>query len=156
MTLFGKSLFETVMAGIDARAEAQDEDDDPSRPVIRGLNAGFVGRSYSYRDGEESDPMQLFEPFLSEPAQDAPETPQEPLPATASLPDWIDRVSPEDVAADLDLGTGWTRAQLQARRRQFARDNHPDRVVPLAHAAATQRMMLANQLIDKALRSARS
>jgi hypothetical protein len=156
MTLFGKSLFETVMAGIDARKGDEEEDGDPTEPVIRGLNAGFVGRSFQYRDDEDSDPMQLFEPFLTEHVATPPPESRAPEPPLPEVPDWIDRLSPEDVAADLELGAGLTRLQLRAKRRQFARENHPDGVAPFAHQAATQRMMIANQLIDKALKSAKS
>jgi len=155
MTLFGKSLFETVLAGIDARKE-EEEDADPSEPSIRGLNAGFVGHGFEYRAEEASDPTHLFEAFLPEPAPVSETDSNEPEPAEPELPDWLDRLSPEDVAADLALDSNLSRTQLQARRRQFARENHPDRVAPLAHEAATIRMMIANHMIDKALKSARS
>lgn len=155
MTLFGKSLFETVLAGIDARKE-EEEDGDPSEPSIRGLNAGFVGSGFEYRIEEASDPTHLFEAFLPEREWASATENHEPEPAEPEIPDWLDRLSPEDVAADLALDSQLSRGQLRAKRRQFARDNHPDRVAPLAHEAATIRMMIANQLIDKALKTAKS
>ena len=54
----------------------------------------------------------------------------------------------EDIARELDLAGCRTVDSLQARRREFARDNHPDRLDPPARANATERMMIANRLID--------
>lgn len=54
----------------------------------------------------------------------------------------------EDVARELDLAGCPTVELLKARRRDFARDNHPDRLDPAACGIATERMMIANRLID--------
>lgn len=159
MTLFGKSLFENVLAGIDARKEDEDEADEASEPGIRGLNAGFVGRTFQYNQTEDSDPMHRFEPFLTEadPSTDQEEAaaPEDVAPAPA-LPDWIERLSVEQITEELDLKANLTRQQLREKRRNFARENHPDSVVPEARDAATRRMMIANQLIDRRLKAAKA
>lgn len=160
MTLFGKSLFENVLAGIDARKEDEDEADEASEPGIRGLNAGFVGRGFQYNSTEDSDPMHRFEPFLTEadPSTVVPEAPDpvEEIAHEPRLPDWIERLSLEQISEDLDLKNGLTRQQLREKRRNFARENHPDSVVPEAREAATRRMMIANQLIDRRLKTAKA
>lgn len=159
MTLFGKSLFENVLAGIDARKEDEDEADEASEPGIRGLNAGFVGRGFQYNPTEDSDPMHLFEPFLTEVDQstgeDAAASVEDAAPEP-TLPEWMDRLSSEEISEDLDLKAGLTRQQLREKRRNFARENHPDSVVPEARDAATRRMMIANQLIDRRLKTAKA
>jgi hypothetical protein len=153
MTLFGKSLFETVLAGIDARQEEEDEADDPSEPVIRGLNGGFVGRSFHGDHVADADPAAQFENFVAErepePVAEAPEPkPEKPM--------WLNRLTDDEIAEDVGLSSALTKHQLQEKRRQFARENHPDRVSTEYQAIATLRMMVANQLIDKALKSARA
>ena len=58
------------------------------------------------------------------------------------------------MAADLGLAPGMTPAEIRNRRRQFARDNHPDRVMEEFRGQATVRMTIANRLVERALRSA--
>lgn len=56
------------------------------------------------------------------------------------------------VAEELALHAGLSVADLHRIRRDFALRNHPDRVPRWQHDEATQRMTLANVLIDRALR----
>jgi len=88
------------------------------------------GAKATYRDIEESLAT-LF-------AVEAP--PLEPLPPT-------DRAS---VAAELALGRAVIPQELDRIRREFARDNHPDRVPDHMRDCAMIRMQLANVLIDEA------
>ena len=159
MTLFGKSLFETVLAGIDARKQDEEEDSDPTEPAIRGLNAGFVGRNFHGDHVAEADPTAQFETFLPDwetlvvVAEDEIAANLSPEPVK---PIWLERLTEVEIAEDIGIDRTMTKEQLQERRRQFARDNHPDRVLPEYQPIANLRMMVANQLIDRALKSART
>lgn len=152
MTLFGKSLFETVLAGIDARKQ-EEETEDATEPVIRGLNAGFVGRDFHRDHIMEADPAAQFESFLDGTGAITQESGPGQEPAR---PFWLDRLTEAEIAEDIGLRDGLSRQQLQEMRRRFARDNHPDCVASQYQAIATLRMMAANQLIDSALKAAKS
>lgn len=58
----------------------------------------------------------------------------------------------EAVAQELHLTGKQSNAELKRLRRAFAWRNHPDRAPPKWRAIATQRMTIANALIDKALK----
>ena len=60
-------------------------------------------------------------------------------------------VAPADVERELDLASCRSVEALQARRRAFARGNHPDRLEPRLAAVATERMSIANRLVDEAI-----
>jgi len=137
MPMFGKSLFETVLEGLSEPVE--EEEDEVSVPV-RGFNGGFVGRDWSAKPEIDIDPSLLFDGF-----------PPDPIPVEPVIPEWIGRLSNEEIAEDLALRDCRTEQDLRDRRRMFARDNHPDRVPPDYTNQATHRMMIANQLIDAAL-----
>jgi hypothetical protein len=66
------------------------------------------------------------------------------------------RSDPASVAEELSLTPHLTADELNRVRREFALANHPDRVTPARRAQATQRMTIANTLIDQALRRRRS
>jgi hypothetical protein len=57
--------------------------------------------------------------------------------------------------AELHLTPNLTCEDLARIRREFAKLNHPDRVLPPEREEATRRMTIANSLIDEALRSKR-
>lgn len=137
MPMFGKSLFEAVLDGLGEPAE--EEEGEVSVPV-RGFNGGFVGRDWSARPETDLDPSLLFDGFPPDPAV------LEPV-----VPTWIGRLSGDEIADDLALQDCGTEQDLRDRRRLFAFDNHPDRVLPEFRSQATRRMMIANQLIDAAL-----
>jgi hypothetical protein len=142
MPVFGKTLFETVLDGLEEPTEEQ-EDETPS--PVRGFNGGFVGRAWDAQTEAELDPSSLFEAFLPDPAI------AEPAVTGPVVPNWAGRVSEAEIAEDLALKTCRTSNDLKERRRLFARDNHPDRIVVDYRQQATHRMMIANQLIDAAL-----
>lgn len=59
----------------------------------------------------------------------------------------------EQVGAALHIRPRHSARELRHIRREFARDNHPDRM-PAAHRdRATRRMVIANGLIDQALKA---
>jgi hypothetical protein len=55
------------------------------------------------------------------------------------------------IAAELKLGPRLSRAALYRLRREFALANHPDLFDPSLRETATQRMTIANMLIDEEL-----
>jgi hypothetical protein len=59
---------------------------------------------------------------------------------------------PHAIATELRISKAMSRAELVRLRREFARENHPDRVDMLEQETATRRMMIANMLIDRALK----
>ena len=59
----------------------------------------------------------------------------------------------ESVAEELHLRPRHTAKELRRIRREFARGNHPDRVPAPLRDRATRRMVIANTLIDQALKA---
>ena len=59
----------------------------------------------------------------------------------------------ETVAEELRLRPRLTAKELRRIRREFARGNHPDRVPASLRERATRRMIIANTLIDQALKA---
>ena len=140
MPVFGKSLFETVLEGLADPPAAEEED---TATAVRGLHASFVGREWSANPDIDSG-VSMFDEFLA----DSP--PIEPI--LPVIPDWIERTSEADIAEDLALTACRSEQELRDRRRLFALENHPDRVSPEFRDQATRRMMIANQMIDAALK----
>lgn len=58
----------------------------------------------------------------------------------------------EAVAQELNLAAARSIADIKRIRRNFALHNHPDRVSPSKREEATRRMIIANTLIDRALK----
>lgn len=83
----------------------------------------------------------------------------QPMDRVYDLPSSAETIQPvsmlDQVASELVLKSELTRADLRRLRRAYARVNHPDRVASLDREEATQRMMIANALIDRALAVAR-
>ena len=59
----------------------------------------------------------------------------------------------DSVADELRLRPRLTAKELRWIRREFARGNHPDRVQAPLRERATRRMVIANTLIDQALKA---
>src|SRR5262249_4306370 len=66
------------------------------------------------------------------------------------------RTVEETVALELQLSDNLEPAEMERRRRLFAYRNHPDRFGPSQQEVALQRMTIANVLVDRALKLARS
>jgi hypothetical protein len=142
MPVFGRSLFETVLEGMDREEEPVEETGAAYAPP-RGLGASFAGLAEDKVEGSaqtdiRSDWSDLFEGYAPPPKLRAP-------------PAWLDRLSDAEIAEDLALDGCRDLAEIRDRRRTFALSNHPDRVGADYRDAATRRMMIANQLIDAAL-----
>ncbi len=148
--LFGKSLFQSVVDRLDAEAEEQVPAEEPTFR-INGLSTSFLPDppdAASAPSGSGPDPR--LDAYLSQMPEPVAAAKAEP-PAPPPPPDWLERLSPEEIAEDLGLQATDDRERLQERRRTFARDNHPDRVAEDYRHAATNRMKIANRLIDEAI-----
>lgn len=145
MPVFGKTLFETVLDGMAADEVEEEEAPTQLRPRVA---AHFLADTAISDDVPGvRDPGRAFG-TLYETFDPPPPAEPEPLPE----PDWLDRLSEADVAADLGLAEGMSMAEIKSRRRSFARLNHPDGVNEAFRDAATVRMTIANRLIEQALR----
>lgn len=143
MPIFGKSLFETVLDGMDVDEAGEDEDVSVRRPRV---TAHFLADT-SFSDRAEDRPLgELYEDFGD------PASPELNVPPSPEPPAWLDRLSERDVVDDLGLVTGMTGLEIKERRRAFARLNHPDRVAEPFREAANIRMTTANRLVEAALR----
>jgi hypothetical protein len=145
MPIFGKSLFETVLDGIEVDEPEEDEEVPLRRPRV--VSHFLTDTTFSER--EEERPLgALYEDFSD------PPLPEPDLPLSPEPPAWIERLSESEITGDLGLVSGMTRAEIRERRRAFALGNHPDRVAEEFRAAATIRMTVANRLVETALRAA--
>ncbi|RFZ84036.1 hypothetical protein D0Y60_19710 [Shinella sp. WSJ-2] len=155
--MFGMTVFESVLERLKAEARQAEEDaaeeavegDGPGE--IRGLTSGFagIGTGGTFVSGSQAAAayLDLYEAPRSVPPspQPAPEPP--PLPAPHLM-----RTAPDEIAEDLALTGKEGMDDLLARRRSFARENHPDRAPEDLRANATLRMKIANMLIDETIR----
>jgi len=71
--------------------------------------------------------------------------------SAADLPPPKTSTDPRVIAGELGITAATTTAELYRLRRQFALDNHPDRLAPHYRDSATTRMMIANRMIDDAI-----
>ncbi|MFT3732427.1 MAG: molecular chaperone DnaJ [Hyphomicrobium sp.] len=60
-------------------------------------------------------------------------------------------LDPNRILLELGLASNFSEADIATLRREFALRNHPDRVNPELRQLATQRMMIANDLMDRYL-----
>lgn len=58
-------------------------------------------------------------------------------------------LDPNKILSELGLDANSSEADVLTLRREFALRNHPDRVRPDLRAIATERMMIANDLMDR-------
>lgn len=150
--LLGRSVFHSVVERLQAENAAAPEEAAPGfSHRVAGLNLSFAvsaaetdstrhhRMTWAYSDIMEDQP--------GPEAAKAPEPPPEPV-----MPAHLGILDVSAIAAELDIGEATTIAELNEKRRRFARDNHPDRVHENFRGNATVRMTIANQLIDKALR----
>jgi hypothetical protein len=150
--LFGQSLFQSVLDRLDTEDEKSAKDEAAHR--IRGLNVSFVA---TVLGGEPAASSRPDDAYIDNLGNDIPSP--EPLPQPESkepeppvMPDHLARTSREEVVAELAISPQSTPQSLHEKRRAFAKANHPDSVAPPFREQATTRMMIANQLIDEALR----
>lgn len=146
MPVFGKSLFETVLDGM----EPDQPEDEEEIPLRRPRVVAHFLADTSFGERPNDRPLgALYDDFGEPPPVVEPDPPKPSEP-----PVWLDRLSETDVAADLALASGMGKAEIREKRRTFARTNHPDRVAEQFREAATVRMTIANRLVETALRKA--
>ena len=155
--MFGLTVFESVLERLKAEARQAEEDaaeeavDDDGPGEIRGLTSGFagIGTGSTFVSGSQAAAAYLDLYEEPRPAEPEPQPAPEPPPAP---PPHLLRITPEEVVGDLGLTGKEGVDDLLARRRSFARENHPDRAPEDLRANATLRMKIANMLIDETIR----
>lgn len=145
--LFGKSLFQSVVERLAAEAEESGPAEEPKAYRVSGLSTAFVA------EGVEHAPAATvrLDAYLAL-MPDPEAAPVQAKPEPPVMPDYLARLSIEEIAEDLDLKSGDDRDSLGEKRRAFARHNHPDRHHALFRDRATTRMKIANLLVDEAIR----
>ncbi|MDH4440845.1 MAG: hypothetical protein QE284_10725 [Rhizobium sp.] len=149
--LFGKSLFQSVIDRLAEEEAEVPEDVGATEPRFR---IDGLGASYAPERVEATlvDDSRRRDAYLFLMRDEVPEEPPEPaIPIEPQKPDWLGRLSIEEIATDLAITAKDDRETLQERRRAFARLNHPDRIHADFRDQATTRMKIANILVDEAL-----
>ncbi|HEY0124094.1 MAG TPA: hypothetical protein VGC14_20505 [Rhizobium sp.] len=151
--LFGQSLFQSVLDRLDTE-EDKSAKDEAAAHRIRGLNVSFVA---TVLGGEPAASSRLDAAYVDNlgneiPSPDPLAAPEPKEPEPPVMPDYLWRTSQEEVAAELAISPRSTLQSLHEKRRAFAKANHPDSLAPPFREQATTRMMIANQLIDEAIR----
>ena len=150
--MFGMTVFESVLERLKteareaAEAAGADTPDESGAGAVRGLTSGFAGLGTT---GAFVSGAQAAAAYLDLYEEPQPQPAAEPEPAP---PPHLLRIAPAEVADDLALTGRETTEELLARRRSFARENHPDRAPADLRGNATLRMKIANMLIDETIR----
>jgi len=144
--MFGMSVFQSVLERLKTEEESEFDEEvearlaTPRAPIFAGAFAVESAGLASFGAVERA----YLDAAFVEP------------PAPPVMPDYLDRTSLAEVAAELALADGETQMTLAAKRRAFAALNHPDRLPAAFRANATVRMKLANMLIDEASQQIRA
>ena len=150
--LFGQSVFQSVLERLKAEEETAEEAEAPARHRVAGLGTGFA---FDVMEGVSVASQRIGEAYFDNLDLDAAGFVEKPAPLPEpepAMPDHLTRTAPQEVAAELAISAADTPLTLSEKRRTFARANHPDGVALPFRDNATKRMMLANLLIDEALR----
>ena len=157
--MFGMTVFESVLERLKTEArqaaedEAEDARDDDGPGEVRGLTSGFAGLGMGGTFVSGSQAAAAYLDLYEEPAPVPPEPRRPPPPERPPAPPpHLLRIAPDEVAEDLALNGKESVDDLLARRRSFARDNHPDLAPEELRINATLRMKIANMLIDETIR----
>jgi len=165
----GMSAFEAVLDRVSNERVDTSAERSGSWTAMRGWNSSFVAESLRSQPwpGREQrvaahpadhDKASTPSPRPTLSAHNDASTPlprpskPAPRPKPAIDTSLFKRLSPEEVAKDINLLASDTPAELKSKRRSFARLNHPDRSPAEWREAATTRMKIANHLVDEALR----
>lgn len=152
--LFGQSLFQSVLDRL--KAEDDETIDAPPAGRVSGLNTGLAFNVMEGVSASSARPGQAYfdnlEFSAAEKTVETSTTPSPEIEPAPVMPEYLGRITPEEIAAELDISARDTVQSLGEKRRAFAKKNHPDSVDPPFRENATKRMTVANLLIDKALR----
>lgn len=143
--LFGQSIFQSVLERL--KEEEIGETEEPATHRVSGFSTGLA---FDVMEGVSAASQRVGEAYFDnlgpEPVvEDRPEP--EPV-----MPDHLARTAPEEIAAELAISAADTLQTLNEKRRAFAKANHPDGVAQPFRDKANRRMMIANLLIDEAMR----
>jgi hypothetical protein len=145
--LFGQSIFQSVLERL--KEEGAAEAEEPVAHRVSGLSTGLA---FDVMEGVSAASQRVGQAYFDnlgpEPVVGQP-LPPEPEPV---MPVHLARTAPEEIAADLSISSADTLQTLNEKRRAFAKANHPDGVAQPFRDNANRRMMIANLLIDEAMR----
>ena len=161
--IVGQSLFDTILDRVRQERSESPPREPASSAATRGWFSRFVAadleRASRWSREEKSAPEPAAVSVASRVERPAPAAvridapaPPKPKPSIDTAP--FRRLSTEEIARDINLLATDTPAELQSKRRRFARLNHPDRTPAEWRDAATTRMKIANHMVDEALRAA--
>lgn len=145
--LLGRSVFRSVVDRLRAEADVAAPENADRAPFhrISGLNASFAAATAETEETRLRRSEWAYSDILADRPAPSPED-------EAAMPAHLAILDPDAIAAELALDTAATVAELNDRRRLFARANHPDCVAAAFRDNATVRMTVANHLIDAAIR----
>lgn len=133
-------------------AEAELDRSDDTRPAVRLDPLSVADELHNGRIVISSE--RAAAEYDAGAGDDAPK-PEVTAPPMAPEPESLD-TNPESIARELGIGNRRPPADLDALRRRFASENHPDRVAAHLRDDAMVRMQIANMLIDEAKRKKKS
>lgn len=145
--LFGQSIFQSVLERL-----KEEEAGEPQEPGTHRVSGFSTGLAFDVMEGVSAASHRVGEAYFdnlgSEPiVETAPAPKPEPV-----MPEHLTRIAPQEIAAELAISAADTLQILNEKRRAFAKANHPDGVAQPFRGNANRRMMIANLLIDEALR----
>lgn len=144
--ILGQSLFDSVLDKVGRDKAGAPPHGSSGRVRMSSLSGIFLGSGSASAVPQPDN--QSVEAYLALNADGF-----EPVPEPVADYSRFERVTLREIEADLAITASDTRSALKAKRRDFARLNHPDGVPEEWREAATMRMKTANLLIDQALRT---
>ncbi|NKK78926.1 hypothetical protein [Rhizobium leguminosarum] len=161
--LFGQSVFQSVLERLKAEDETDEDAGAPTVHRVSGLGTGlafdvmaFDVMALDVMEGISAASQRVGQAYFDNLDLDAAaaiaEEPATAPPPEPVMPDHLARIAPEEIAAELAIAAADTQQTLNEKRRAFAKANHPDGVAELFRDNANRRMMIANLLIDEAMR----
>ncbi|MBY5626182.1 hypothetical protein [Rhizobium leguminosarum] len=161
--LFGQSVFQSVLERLKAEDETDEDAGAPAVHRVSGLGTGlafdvmaFDVMALDVMEGVSAASQRVGQAYFDNLDLDAAaaiaEEPATAPPPEPVMPDHLARIAPEKIAAELAIAAADTQQTLNEKRRAFAKANHPDGVAEPFRDNANRRMMIANLLIDEAMR----
>lgn len=123
----------------------------PSRAAERPASATASAAFWRAFLGQDARPVSAYGPAGTSGAVSRGDKTATPG-ASGMRADAVPSTEPAAIARELALSRFASVRSLQRLRREFALKNHPDRVASGLRAGATKRMMIANALIDSAVK----
>ncbi|QBR71479.1 hypothetical protein CU048_09520 [Beijerinckiaceae bacterium] len=154
------ALDQSQEAGVTSRAQKADDNDaeleterqsgprNRLRRVLKTISFPWLGGLGFFPHGHVS---YNEEEAIDVSAQPAAEPPIDEIPKSEGA-----RSEDEEIAEELGLKRDLASGELRRIRREFAKNNHPDRFEPSRRVLAARRMSIANMLIDAQLKQSRS